>query len=212
MGDLVRDASQEEAPRAGSLAPDQDQVRVVLLRRLANNADLVLVGNKGMTGARRFLLGSVPNKISPPRALRRVDRQDDLARRTHAPPAGRAHLPGGGRCACPVPGQQQGEGLLLRRSQPGCSPWPEMRRDSRNTASSPGGRLPGRAALGVCDEARLLQHAGDRRRRHDLQSVGRPELLCAATRRNARVEVPNRRDHRHSGAIGPTRRRCAARP
>jgi nucleotide-binding universal stress UspA family protein len=29
-----------------------------------NNADLVMVGNKGMTGARRFLLGSVPNKIS----------------------------------------------------------------------------------------------------------------------------------------------------
>jgi nucleotide-binding universal stress UspA family protein len=27
-------------------------------------ADLILVGNKGMTGARRFLLGSVPNKIS----------------------------------------------------------------------------------------------------------------------------------------------------
>ncbi len=27
-------------------------------------ADLVVVGNKGMTGARRFLLGSVPNKIS----------------------------------------------------------------------------------------------------------------------------------------------------
>jgi nucleotide-binding universal stress UspA family protein len=29
-----------------------------------NNADLVLVGNKGMTGTKRFLLGSVPNKIS----------------------------------------------------------------------------------------------------------------------------------------------------
>jgi nucleotide-binding universal stress UspA family protein len=28
------------------------------------DADLVIVGNKGMTGARRFLLGSVPNKIS----------------------------------------------------------------------------------------------------------------------------------------------------
>ncbi|MCX6390502.1 MAG: universal stress protein [Solirubrobacterales bacterium] len=27
-------------------------------------ADLVVVGNKGMTGARRFLLGSVPNRIS----------------------------------------------------------------------------------------------------------------------------------------------------
>ena len=27
-------------------------------------ADLVIVGNKGMTGAKRFLLGSVPDKIS----------------------------------------------------------------------------------------------------------------------------------------------------
>lgn len=27
-------------------------------------ADLVVVGNKGMTGATRFLLGSVPNKVS----------------------------------------------------------------------------------------------------------------------------------------------------
>jgi nucleotide-binding universal stress UspA family protein len=28
------------------------------------DADLIIVGNKGMTGAKRFLLGSVPNKIS----------------------------------------------------------------------------------------------------------------------------------------------------
>ncbi len=28
------------------------------------SADLIIVGNKGMTGARRFLLGSVPNRIS----------------------------------------------------------------------------------------------------------------------------------------------------
>lgn len=28
------------------------------------NADLIVVGNKGMTGARRFLLGSVPNNVS----------------------------------------------------------------------------------------------------------------------------------------------------
>ena len=27
-------------------------------------ADLIIVGNRGMTGAKRFLLGSVPNKIS----------------------------------------------------------------------------------------------------------------------------------------------------
>ncbi|HEY8083379.1 MAG TPA: universal stress protein [Solirubrobacterales bacterium] len=28
------------------------------------NADLIVVGNKGMTGAARFLLGSVPNNVS----------------------------------------------------------------------------------------------------------------------------------------------------
>ena len=27
-------------------------------------SDLIVVGNKGMTGARRFMLGSVPNKVS----------------------------------------------------------------------------------------------------------------------------------------------------
>lgn len=27
-------------------------------------SDLIIVGNKGMTGAKRFLLGSVPNKVS----------------------------------------------------------------------------------------------------------------------------------------------------
>ena len=26
--------------------------------------DLIVVGNKGMTGAKRFLLGSVPNQVS----------------------------------------------------------------------------------------------------------------------------------------------------
>jgi nucleotide-binding universal stress UspA family protein len=29
-----------------------------------HEADLIVVGNKGMTGAKRFLLGSVPNKVS----------------------------------------------------------------------------------------------------------------------------------------------------
>jgi nucleotide-binding universal stress UspA family protein len=27
-------------------------------------SDLIVIGNKGMTGAERFLLGSVPNKVS----------------------------------------------------------------------------------------------------------------------------------------------------
>ena len=30
----------------------------------AEHADLIVVGNKGMAGAQRFLLGSVPNKVS----------------------------------------------------------------------------------------------------------------------------------------------------
>jgi nucleotide-binding universal stress UspA family protein len=30
----------------------------------ANGADLIVVGNKGMTGAKRFFLGAVPNKVS----------------------------------------------------------------------------------------------------------------------------------------------------
>lgn len=30
----------------------------------AERADLLIVGNKGMTGAKRFLLGSVPNQVS----------------------------------------------------------------------------------------------------------------------------------------------------
>jgi nucleotide-binding universal stress UspA family protein len=29
-----------------------------------NKADLIVVGNKGMTGAKRFFLGAVPNKVS----------------------------------------------------------------------------------------------------------------------------------------------------
>ena len=29
-----------------------------------HNADLILIGNKGMAGARRFLLGSVPNDVA----------------------------------------------------------------------------------------------------------------------------------------------------
>jgi nucleotide-binding universal stress UspA family protein len=30
----------------------------------SNGADLIVVGNKGMTGAKRFFLGAVPNKVS----------------------------------------------------------------------------------------------------------------------------------------------------
>ena len=45
-------------PRDGDAADAILQVAEVV------GADLIVVGNKGMTGARRFLLGSVPNKVS----------------------------------------------------------------------------------------------------------------------------------------------------
>jgi nucleotide-binding universal stress UspA family protein len=58
--DLIRDAGVEVEifAREGSPA---DAILDVAEER---EADLIIVGNKGMTGARRFLLGSVPNKVS----------------------------------------------------------------------------------------------------------------------------------------------------
>ena len=57
---IARDAGVEVNvyPRQGDPA---DAILDVAEER---EADLVVVGNKGMTGAKRFLLGSVPNKVS----------------------------------------------------------------------------------------------------------------------------------------------------
>jgi nucleotide-binding universal stress UspA family protein len=41
-----------------------DPAEAILNVAEEQNADLVIIGNKGMTGAKRFLLGSVPDKIS----------------------------------------------------------------------------------------------------------------------------------------------------
>jgi len=43
---------------------DGDPADAILKVAEEVGADLIVVGNKGMTGARRFLLGSVPNKVS----------------------------------------------------------------------------------------------------------------------------------------------------
>ena len=48
----------ETMPREG------DPADAILDVAEEKGADLIVVGNKGMTGAKRFLLGSVPNKIS----------------------------------------------------------------------------------------------------------------------------------------------------
>ncbi len=58
-----------EAIRQGGLqvetyAREGDPADAILDVAEEQNADLIVVGNKGMTGAKRFLLGSVPNKVS----------------------------------------------------------------------------------------------------------------------------------------------------
>jgi nucleotide-binding universal stress UspA family protein len=47
-----------------SFARQGDPADAILDVAEEQGADLIVVGNKGMTGAKRFLLGSVPNKVS----------------------------------------------------------------------------------------------------------------------------------------------------
>ena len=47
-----------------TFAREGDPADAILDVAEETNADLIVVGNKGMTGAKRFLLGSVPNKVS----------------------------------------------------------------------------------------------------------------------------------------------------
>ena len=70
-GDVLEmlDAAREEADRAGvdeveTFARQGDAADAILDIAEEQRADLIVVGNKGMTGAKRFLLGSVPNKVS----------------------------------------------------------------------------------------------------------------------------------------------------
>jgi nucleotide-binding universal stress UspA family protein len=65
---LVLDAAAADARREGievqTHPVEGDPAEAILNVAEETKADLVVVGNKGMTGARRFLLGSVPNNIS----------------------------------------------------------------------------------------------------------------------------------------------------
>jgi nucleotide-binding universal stress UspA family protein len=47
-----------------TFAREGDPADAILDVAEEQNADLIVVGNKGMTGTKRFLLGSVPNKVS----------------------------------------------------------------------------------------------------------------------------------------------------
>ena len=58
------EAALEGGVEAETYARQGDPADAILDVAEEQGADLIVVGNKGMTGARRFLLGSVPNKVS----------------------------------------------------------------------------------------------------------------------------------------------------
>jgi nucleotide-binding universal stress UspA family protein len=66
--DAVLAEARERAEAAGvavqAYAREGDPADAILDVAEERGADLIVVGNKGMTGAKRFLLGSVPNKVS----------------------------------------------------------------------------------------------------------------------------------------------------
>lgn len=65
---LILDAAAAKAKKEGievqTHPVEGDPADAVLNVAEENKADLIVVGNKGMTGARRYLLGSVPNNVS----------------------------------------------------------------------------------------------------------------------------------------------------
>ena len=63
----LRDAEEqlkEQGVAVETFARQGDPADAILDVAEEQNADLIVVGNKGMSGAKRFLLGSVPNKVS----------------------------------------------------------------------------------------------------------------------------------------------------
>jgi nucleotide-binding universal stress UspA family protein len=59
-----RDAEAAGVSRIETFARVGDAADAILDVAEEQGSDLIVVGNKGMTGATRFLLGSVPNKVS----------------------------------------------------------------------------------------------------------------------------------------------------
>jgi len=58
------DAARGAGAAARTYARPGDPADAILDVAEERGADLIVVANKGMTGARRFLLGSVPNRVS----------------------------------------------------------------------------------------------------------------------------------------------------
>ena len=58
------DSVREAGVKVETFAREGDPADAILDVAEEHDADLIVVGNKGMTGARRYLLGSVPNNVS----------------------------------------------------------------------------------------------------------------------------------------------------
>jgi nucleotide-binding universal stress UspA family protein len=64
LDELCREAQGAGVQDVETFARQGDAADAILDVAEEQRAELIVVGNKGMTGARRFLLGSVPNKVS----------------------------------------------------------------------------------------------------------------------------------------------------
>ncbi len=62
--DAVAAVARKEGIEVQTHPVEGDPAEAILNVAEKTEADLIVVGNKGMTGARRFLLGSVPNNVS----------------------------------------------------------------------------------------------------------------------------------------------------
>ena len=64
LEEAAEGAARRRACDVKTHAREGDPADAILDVAEEQGADLIVVGNKGMTGAKRFLLGSVPNKVS----------------------------------------------------------------------------------------------------------------------------------------------------
>ena len=64
LKEAERDAQSAGLSAIETFARQGDAADAILDVAEEQRSDLIVVGNKGMTGAKRFLLGSVPNKVS----------------------------------------------------------------------------------------------------------------------------------------------------
>jgi nucleotide-binding universal stress UspA family protein len=62
--DAAAAAARKEGVEVQTHPVEADPADAILNVAEETGADLIVVGNKGMTGARRYILGSVPNNIS----------------------------------------------------------------------------------------------------------------------------------------------------